>query len=191
MDHFYQQIPGWFSFRALYARMVRKAKDGAHFVEVGSWKGRSATFMAVEIANSRKRILFDCIDTWKGSKEPKHLADPSVKNGTLFSEFMRNTEPVKRLISNVIVMESIQAAKKYQDGSLDFVFIDAAHDYDNVKADLEAWFPKVKEGGLLAGDDFYHKGVERAVTERFGHHIELERGSGTGWQWCVYVGEPC
>ena len=189
MEHFYQKIPGWFSFRGLYGRMVRQAKDGAHFVEVGSWKGRSACFMAVEIANSRKRILFDCVDTWKGSQEPKHLEDPSVKNGTLFSEFMRNTEPIKRFISNVVVMESVQAAKQYGDRSLDFVFIDAAHDYQNVKADLEAWLPKIKPAGLLAGDDFYHQGVKRAVTERFGESVKLQQGSGTGWQWCHYVGE--
>lgn len=52
MEHFYQNIgEDWFSYPRLYKRMVESATDGHHFVELGSWKGRSASFMAVEIIN--------------------------------------------------------------------------------------------------------------------------------------------
>lgn len=189
MNHFYTKIPGWFSFRGLYEQAVKEAKDGAHFVEVGSWKGRSAAFMAVEIINSGKKIRFDCVDTWQGSQEPKHLADESVKNGTLFEEFLKNMEPLRGICHtwDFIRMGSVEAAATFPNASLDFVFIDAAHDYENVLADIRAWWPKVKPGGVLAGDDYYFRGVKRAVEDVNlpGFVVEVVKGSGTGCAWRV------
>ena len=49
--------------------MLEKFSGPAHFVEIGSYKGRSSSYMAVEIVNSGKSITFDCVDTWKGSEE--------------------------------------------------------------------------------------------------------------------------
>ncbi len=45
--------------------------------------------------------------------------------------------------------------------NLDFVYIDANHFYDFVKKDIEMYYPKLKEGGLLAGDDFPRCGKNR------------------------------
>ena len=69
MNHFYEQIQGWFDFEDLYSDVVKTFPEESHFVEVGSWKGKSASFMAVEIHNSKKQIKFDCVDTWNGSVE--------------------------------------------------------------------------------------------------------------------------
>jgi predicted O-methyltransferase YrrM len=49
---------------------------------------------------------------------------------------------------------SIVSAELFKDASLDFVYIDAAHDYQSVKQDLKAWYPKVKKGGVFAGHDY-------------------------------------
>jgi len=56
----------------------------------------------------------------------------------------------------------------------DFVFIDGAHDYENVKADIEAWLPRVRIGGVLAGHDFApgYGGVKQAVRELFGNKFK-------------------
>lgn len=71
--------------------------------------------------------------------------------------------------AKLLRMDSIEASRLFGDGSLDFVYIDAAHDYDHVKADLHAWYPRVGEGGILAGHDWtdqpIHEGVRRAVAE--------------------------
>lgn len=72
--------------------------------------------------------------------------------------------------TTIIKKYSVEAAQDVPDGSLDFVYIDAAHDYENVKKDIEAWAPKVRVGGIIAGDDFYQgksggMGVMQAVTE--------------------------
>ena len=48
---------------------------------------------------------------------------------------------------------STEAAKLFDDNSLDFVYIDGNHMYEYVMDDLKAWYPKIKSGGILAGDD--------------------------------------
>lgn len=49
---------------------------------------------------------------------------------------------------------SAEAARKFDDNSLDFVYIDGDHSYVGVTVDLHEWYPKVKPGGILAGDDY-------------------------------------
>lgn len=166
MEHFYQNIgEDWFSYPQLYKRIVDNSQDGSHIVEVGSWKGRSAAFMAVEIINSNKKIKFDCVDTWKGSIE--HETYDVITEEKLYDVFLSNIEPVKHII-NPIRMTSIEASKLYKDNSLDFVFIDASHEYEDVKADILSWLPKVKIGGILAGHDYNtFEGVNRSVNEIF------------------------
>lgn len=62
------------------------------------------------------------------------------------------------------------ACNQFKDGELDFVFIDGDHSYEAVKTDLECWYNKVRDGGIVAGDDYAtrHPGVPRAVNEFFG-----------------------
>jgi hypothetical protein len=51
------------------------------------------------------------------------------------------------------------------DGELDCVFIDGDHSYDAVKRDLPFWWKKVREGGMMLGDDIHMEDVARAVNE--------------------------
>jgi hypothetical protein len=67
--------------------------------------------------------------------------------------------------STVWRMTSAEASEQIRDGELDFAYIDALHDYDSVKLDLECWFPKVRPGGILAGHDYPEPGVRSAVDE--------------------------
>lgn len=169
MKHFYHNIHGWFTFKNFYSELVKQAKDNYHFVEVGSWKGKSASFLAVEILNSNKNIKFDCIDTWNGSEE--HLDNESpfyeplltVPDG-LYNEFIKNIVPVKEII-NPIRKTSLDASCMYERASLNCVFIDAAHDYDNACLDIRSWLPKIKPGGILAGHDIAHKPIQNAVQD--------------------------
>lgn len=54
----------------------------------------------------------------------------------------------------VFRMTSRMASERFADGTLDFVYLDANHAYKAVQEDLEAWWPKIKSGGILAGDDY-------------------------------------
>ena len=69
---------------------------------------------------------------------------------------------------------SIDAADDFEDESLDFVFIDAMHDYENCLMDIKSWEPKVKSGGFVMGHDWNHSGfpgVEQAVREFFSDDV--------------------
>ena len=174
MEHFYNTIgEDWFTYQELYSNMVNYFPDNALFVEIGSWKGRSTSYMAVEIHNSEKNIKFDCVDTWDGSEEHSDpnscWFQPELVNDKnwLYRIFLENTKPVNHII-NPIRTTSLEAAQYYKNRSIDFVFIDAAHDYENVKADLNAWYPKVKKGGFIGGHDYPgFSGVVLAVNEFF------------------------
>lgn len=152
MEHFYYMIgENWFTYKDLYQEMVSKSREESHFVEIGSWKGRSSCFMGVEILNSGKKIKFDCIDTWLGSKNTKRLI--SNLEDILYQEFIQNIHPINGII-NPIRMTSSKASELYADLSLDFAFIDASHEYEDVMNDLTSWFPKIKNGGIIAGHDY-------------------------------------
>lgn len=166
MEHFYQNIgENWFTYPNLYRDMIYLFGDNSHFVEVGSWRGRSASFMGVEIINSKYNIKFDCVDTWEGSIE--HTDHELITTSSLYDEFIRNITPVINVI-NPIRLTSNQASKLYKNESLDFVFIDAGHDYEDVIDDIKCWLPKVKSGGILAGHDFHHPPIILAVNESLG-----------------------
>jgi predicted O-methyltransferase YrrM len=76
--------------------------------------------------------------------------------------------------AKLIRLSSGEAARRAGPASFDFIYIDGAHDYKSVVADLAAWFPKLAEGGILAGHDWTdkpeHEGVKRAVLEFAAEH---------------------
>lgn len=169
----YRCIHGFFNGPKLYERMVDLFPENSHFVEVGCFFGRSTCFMAQQIKKKHKHILFDVIDTFEGSPEHESL----LEGKSFYEAFLRNMRDAKVLgMLAVKKARSEDAVRDYADGSLDFVYIDAAHDYESVKRDIDAWLPKVKDGGILAGDDYNPswKGVIDAVNEKFGQNaIEL------------------
>ena len=160
MDHFHHEVYGFCDYVGLYRKAVEIFPSGSHFVEVGSFLGKSAVFMAVEIINSGKRIKFDCIDHWKGSEE--HHDNENIDAENLYEKFLENIQPVKGII-NPIRAESVMASKLYEPNSLDFIFIDASHDERSVREDLTYWMPRLKENGMIAGDDIDNEGVANAV----------------------------
>ena len=169
IPHIYQNPEfgeNWFSYPKLYKSMVEKFPSGSKFVEIGSWKGKSSAYMAVEIANSNKNIDFYCVDTWEGSIEHKNNTEISM----FYDIFLNNMKSIESYYTP-LKMKSLDAISKFEDSSLDFVFIDGSHEYEDVKEDIKAWLPKVKPGGILAGHDYYIEGtdwfpgVKQAVNE--------------------------
>jgi len=184
MEHFYETVDGWFNFREIYANAVRQARDGAVFVEIGSWYGRSAAFMAVEIANSGKAIEFYCVDTWKGGVDlPWMAAHLAPKGGSAFPFFRENMQrggvwdrikPIEE--------SSVEAAQLFARESVDFIMVDGAHDYASVRADVRAWLPKLKPNGLIAGDDADWPGVLIGVHESIPFsEVNITNGRANWW----------
>jgi predicted O-methyltransferase YrrM len=173
MEHFYKTLgENWFTYPGLYSMIVDRFPTNSHFVEVGTWKGMSAAYMAVEIINSGKNIKFDCVDTWDFVPSQTEIPEDQFEN--LYETFLNNIEPVKHQIKPVKAL-SWDGANYYTDESLDFIFIDAAHDYESVKKDINAWFPKLKKDGVIAGHDYtWCDDVKKAVHEFFGDKIIYE-----------------
>src|SRR4029077_15971588 len=63
--------------------------------------------------------------------------------------------------------ESLAAAARFEDLSLDFVFLDASHAYDALRCALAAWWPKLRPGGLFAGHDYAWSSGVRAAVDAF------------------------
>jgi hypothetical protein len=174
IERFYQNEnfgENWFTFPNLYNSMIERFPSNSRFVEVGSWKGRSSFFMCNSIIESKKDIEFFCVDTWQGSDEHKN----SNQLEELYNIFLCNMKSVESYYFP-LKLDSISASKKFKDKSLDFVFIDAAHDYKSVKNDILAWLPKIKDTGVLAGHDYYPNNIEwcgvyKAVNELFSKNI--------------------
>lgn len=162
----WEKIEGYNNCPNLYEQEVDAAHDGAHFVEVGAFKGKSAAFMAELIKASGKSITFDVVDHWEGSTDII-ATDPDVLAGTLKQAFDRNVAYIAEYITSIYDGKSVDAAAVYTDNSLDFVFIDASHETADVIADCTAWWPKVKRGGVLAGDDWSWETVQAGVSVFF------------------------
>jgi len=155
MEHFYQDIFGWFNFQQIYRDAVNKGKDGSVFVEIGNYLGKSTAFMAVEIANSNKKIKFYSIDP--------HAGWGDIPTGDNTYKLLKgNLEPVKDHVK-IIRNRSTQVDIR----NVDFVFIDGDHSYEEVKADIQHWLPRTKLGGIIAGHDYDMHSVRQAVNEFF------------------------
>jgi glycosyltransferase involved in cell wall biosynthesis len=146
-------IDGWFDFRDVYDYVAKAVPDSETFIEVGAWKGKSAVYLADRIADTGKESIVVCVDTFAGDSDTGKI---SVEE-----EFIENTND--RKIARQ-VSESIKAAAEWEHPSWG-IFIDAAHDYESVKADIAAWLPKVKPGGFFGGHDIDAPAVLQAVTE--------------------------
>ena len=81
---------------------------------------------------------------------------------------LENLKPIEGKVK-IIKNDSLNECKNYPDSFFDIVYIDASHDYESVKEDILTWLPKVKQGGIICGDDYVHgwPGVVKAVDEVF------------------------
>ena len=185
----WRDISGFFEYPSFYDMCMEQIQDNSTMVEVGSWIGRSSAYVASLIKASGKNIKFYCVDTWEGSEEHVEIINNLKSQGdTLLKVFLTNIRDCElQDYVNPIKMESIEAAKTFEDESIDFIHIDAAHDYENVLADIKAWYSKVKPGGLITGDDYGWEGVNRAVNEFFGIenivYYEHDNRNGAVWYY--------
>jgi predicted O-methyltransferase YrrM len=163
----WKNIDGWFSIDdyEFYKSLIEKSKD-ATLVEVGSWQGRSICSILPTLEKQNYSKVY-CVDIW--SEEPPGSQYARRGNPNIQKIFLENIESIG--LSGMVTpmkMKSVDAAKKFDDESVDIVFIDADHSYEGVMEDIKAWLPKVKVGGILSGHDYFEWGVFNAVTESLG-----------------------
>ncbi len=162
----YKDIIGWFDFQDIYDLAIKKANNGDLFLEVGCFMGKSAAYLLQKIKESDKRIRVWVIDIFEA--ECGHHNDLIKENGggTLLEIFKKNMAQLG-FKPNTMIGKSNEQYKNISDESFSMIFIDAAHDYESVKADLNNFYPKLKSGGIFAGHDYGEKscGVGQAVDE--------------------------
>lgn len=165
VNHFFESLPGYFTYQDFYRWLASSVPVGAHLVEVGSFGGRSASFLAVELHNAGNvTARLDLVDHFH--------------NGPGLENVRKSMAPVQHIVRTLVQSDSSEAANRYADASLDAVFIDADHAYPAVRRDIDAWLPKIRAGGIIAGHDYTLElpGVIQAVGETF-DLITVWRGS--------------
>ena len=143
------EIDGWLCNNQIPLMWAIFTQTEGVAVEVGCWKGRATFAFLANIP--RDQFSLHCVDTFLGSEEHQEILK-GKSTRTEFEETLRSRELLDQV--NIIQKESAVAAKDFEDNSVDLVFIDAAHDYENVKLDILSWLPKLKSDGLMIGHDY-------------------------------------
>lgn len=167
-----RQVPGWMTPREL-GWLAQRARDAKVIIEVGSWKGRSTR----ALADNTTGVVY-AIDPWAGETLSE---DGTVRAGTLnvwreFAWHLRDhlrtgrVRPLKMLSA-----EALPRLLTHDLVTTDLVFLDGDHREASVAADIDAVWPLLREGGILAGHDYGNvtwPGVSRAVDARFGAAVQ-------------------
>ena len=155
------------------------------YLEIGVEKG----FNIIKLAKDNPNVKFIGVDPYtimsfivKGEKTNSSWSD---EYNQVYEYFKDKSRKIKNI--DLIRDYSSNAVKLFKDESLDFVFIDGAHDYSSVIEDINSWLPKVKNGGILGGHDYSLRffGVIEAVNNTIGYDKISVRGDNTWFYFKV------
>lgn len=133
---------------------------GGIYVELGTFLGGNLA-RCIDHINS-ECIEFYAIDNWLF----QNISDTSNISGSYLQAFLDGMGDRK---FKHIVSDSTKASEQFKDGCIDILFIDDDHNYPKVRANIKAWLPKVKSGGLICGHDYPDSGVKSAVNHELGN----------------------
>lgn len=122
--------------------------------EIGVEYGVFASLLCAGIPGLNLKL----VDHWEYAYEKT----PAEKQDEIYEIALKNLAPFPNL--EFIKKTSVEAAKCVPEKSLDFVYIDASHDFDSVMIDLIVWSPKVKQYGIVAGHDYMPYGGFGVIT---------------------------
>jgi hypothetical protein len=156
-------IEGWMQKGELFW-LYLMAKDMGSVAEVGIWKGKGTHALA-----SGCKGQIHSIDNFKFAPTEEYLGfsekflipfagEPSLDIEKMFKHSTKDLPNVE-----LIKMDSVSAAEKFANNSVDMIWLDAGHDYSSVMADIKAWLPKCKK--MLCGHDYDHESVRRALFD--------------------------
>lgn len=179
-------LTGWMchGFESVFTDILQsryhKVKRPLTVIEVGTWKGLSAATMARISKHLNIPIRIICIDTWLGAPEfwTWGLDDPTrggsllCKNGypQVYYTFLRNV--VEQGHTDVMVPLPVSSNEavdvlRFHEVRADLIYVDAAHEYEAVKNDIERYWSLLEDDGVMFGDDYVGSwpGVVKAVNE--------------------------
>lgn len=182
----YRDPASWFRFAEAYDLLVARmpADRPSIVVEVGCWKGASTRYLGERVIESRKPITIVAIDHFKGSASEPSMVERAASED-VFAVFQQNVAPVRAVLGDerfrLHCIDSLAAAAAWEYECPEAVWLDGDHSYAAVKADIAAWWPLVRGGGVLGGDDYDQAGVRRAVHEFHRPHWVASRS--VSWWW--------
>lgn len=176
MGHVSGPIQPQNSVIGLYEMIKRYFHEDYVMAEIGSFQGTSTLFFSLF---AKKVYSVDCYDY----HVPPSGRIPEMDAMFVEAEkiFIDRTKDVHNIVK--IRKPSVEAAKDFEEDSLDCVYVDAEHIYDYIREDVRAWKDKVKHGGVLCGHDFDHnhsESIRRILTE-FDLMNNLTVYSDTSW----------
>lgn len=162
----------WFGSYGIVPHLAQMV-GASNILEIGVAYGYHADFLCSVLPN----IRYVGVDPYLADYDPDDIFSNDVQK--LFSE--KNPQQAMERLFNVVSSnflkfegrakllreKSWDAADQFENQSLDLVYIDGDHTYEGVVKDLATWFPKVKRGGMICGDDIGWPGVKKAVDEFF------------------------
>lgn len=181
-----EDLQGWNSDTPIFERLLTETQAKT-VVEIGSWKGASV----VHMANVAKRLgldtVFYCVDFWQ---------DPilQTKDSPIPTPWYQAPSAYQQFLYNVAVnghSDCVIPVRTYSPHAPDFlrawgvvpdlVYVDAGHTYEACLGDMIGFWPLLRHGGIMFGDDHCLPGVEQAVrrfTQLYHNTYSLE-----GYQW--------
>jgi predicted O-methyltransferase YrrM len=179
MREYWKQIGGdMFDFPLFYewiSSTLKTHNNGiANLAEVGVADGKSSIFLAEAFANKGKSFNLRMIDNLDyGKSDQLYEIIKNVQRSGLGESIQ------------ILPYESTVAASKLPNELMHFVFIDASHKYEETKADIRAWWPKMMPDSILGGHDFtaeenpeVAKAVREVIPEQFLKVEQTNKGYG-------------
>jgi len=136
-----------------------KDKGKIKGLEIGCAEGTTSEFLLKSLPDLDLWGVdpYEDYTDWNGNHLDK-LNEKFINTLNLLKPFESRFKLIRKYSDN--------AVGDFEDESLDFIFVDGLHTYDQVKKDLENFYPKLKKGGLFSGHDFHNiKEVKDAVKE--------------------------
>lgn len=159
---------GWFNHGQKILGLVEQHRPTV-CVELGTWLGASA--IPVARAIRRWHGSLTCVDTWAGTIDGQSL----YRAPWMLASCARNMVEAGVSANLRLIPSTTIEAAAWWDEPIDYLYVDADHSYESVFADLRAWVPHVKPGGLILGDDYgsdMYPGV-RTAWDEFEHAYGL------------------
>ena len=144
------------------ANILKTYKLNGYGVEIGVKRGEFSKHL-LSTTDLKKLYL---VDPWM-SQDVATYDEIHHDHDDDFVACMNNVQPFQGRYE-IVKDFSYNAHSKFSDEYFDFIYIDGNHSYDAVKDDLDKWYPKLKQGGLLAGDDYTYIPVETKFNYTFG-----------------------
>jgi predicted O-methyltransferase YrrM len=146
--------------RLLNVAVARKGDGPLLLAEVGTFVGNNAVRISDLLDSLNCPHVIYCVDTFKGTASDVTGKVAKEQGGSFLDKFKENTAHKGDKIVP-IVGDSIFGAAQVPN-ELDYIFIDADHCFEAVTSDVAAWWPKLRDGGLMVGHDFQWPEVDAA-----------------------------